>query len=1048
MRRVATKRRDLGSVLSHRHAGERVRSPGAAAVPNPGRAYEEDKIGIAQLTRIVHCAVAGRARLHHPGLVGRGDLAGAITASLRKCAGVTAVAVNGLTGSVLVYFTTPAKPLGLAHAIDAALADLVLPSESPRLDPAPAQRKEPPAPVGRCLAVAPAAPAWHQMRADAVAAALGTCLREGLVPDEAARRLAAQGPNALAKVQPRSAAALFAEQLTSLPIALLGVSAVLSLATGGVADAVVIAAVVLLNACIGTATEHQAERTILGLSNNMPRPVPAVRDGRRRLVAPDELVPGDLVLLERGTQVPADARLVSSDDFTIDESALTGEALPVAKSADILLAPDTVVSDRRNMVFRGTAVTGGSASGVVIATGPSTEIGRLQTLLGTMRPPETPIQRQLGDVERELVIVNGLICAAVFGIGMLRGHGLVPMLRGAISLAVAAIPESLPAVATTTLALGVQDMRRRNVLVRKLEAVETLGAVEVVGLDKTGTLTENRMALAAIHADKAMLTLDASGLTIDGRESPAATRHLVRCLLECTALCSDALVGPSAAGAGVDGTPTETALVEAAIALEIDVASLRRSAPVLATAARGDGRKRMSTLHETETGGRLICVKGDPVEVLARCTSWRLASGMAPLDPASRAEIVEANERMAARALRVLGVATADHDLDLRDEQGLVWLGLVGLANPIRPSVRPALRRLHGASVRTIMITGDQSATAYAIARSLDLGNGGDLTVLEAGKIAGVPKDALAALVDKAQVFARVSPVDKLDIVRALQSTGHIVAMTGDGINDGPALRAADIGIAMGGEGTDVAREVADIVLAGDDLEGIVEAVRLGRATYANIRKVLRYLVSTNAAETLTMLGGAFFGGGEALTPMQLLWLNLVSDALPAIALGIEPPENDVLDQPPHDAHQPILTPTDFRGLLREGTIMGAATLAGYFAMGGGAAPSARASTVVYHGLVAAQFLHAIACRSQTGGFAREFTRPPSPRLYGALALSGMLQAATQLFPATRRLFGLAPIGVSELAAIAGIATCSTFANEIAGRLAHEGATRRHPRTN
>jgi Ca2+-transporting ATPase len=876
-----------------------------------------------------------------------------------------------------------------------------------------------------------------------VAEALGTCLVRGLEPDEAARRLAVHGPNALAKLEPRSVMTLFAEQLTSLPVALLGISAVLSLATGGVADALVIGAVVLLNACIGTGTEHQAERTILGLSRHILQPVAAVRAGRRAMVPPEDLVPGDLVLLEPGTQVPADARLVTSDDLTIDESALTGEALPVTKCADRRLPSDTVLSDRNNMVFRGTAVTGGSARIVVTAIGASTEIGRLQTLLGTMAPPETPIQRQLGLVEKELVVVNGLICAAVFGIGLMRGHGFVPMLRSAISLAVAAIPESLPAVATTTLALGVQDMRRRDVLVRKLEAVETLGAVEVVGLDKTGTLTENRMAVAAIHADLTMLSLDAAHLTAEGCEAPAGARDVARRLLECTALCNEARVHPSTEGPVVEGTSTEGALVEAALALEIDVASLRRSNPRLATVARGDGRKRMTTLHETEGGGRLACVKGDPVEVLARCTSRCVATGIAPLDTGSRLKIVEANERMAARALRVLGVAMADHDIDPRDEKGLVWLGLVGLANPIRPSVLPALRRLHRASVRTIMITGDQSTTAFAIARSLDLANGGDLKVLEAGKIAGVPKAALAALVDKAQVFARVSPVDKLDIVRALQACGHVVAMTGDGINDGPALRTADIGIAMGGEGTDVAREVAGIVLGGDDLEGIVEAVRLGRATYANIRKVLRYLVSTNAAETITMLGGFIIGGGDALTPIQLLWLNLVSDALPAIALGIEPPDNDVLDRPPHDAHQPILAPSDFRALLREGAIMGAATLAGFVATGGGAANHARASTVVYHGLVAAQLLHALGCRSQTAGFSAEFTRPPSPKLYGALAISALLQIATQTFPGARRFFGLTPIRAADAAAIVAIALASTIANDVVGRLA-QGSPLRH----
>ncbi|WP_084572843.1 cation-translocating P-type ATPase [Methylocapsa aurea] len=1012
-----------------------------------GHPPHQAKAGAALRAEVVHAAVAGRIRFRHAGLVASEALACAIEDRLKQCRGVTAVRVSALTGSILVAFRLPATLDALSAAIDAVSAE-------PR---AAAPRKLPPpvkAPGDNRPRIdhAWSDHAWHGMPADAVAAKLATCPHGGLLSDEAARRLAAHGPNALAHVEPRSAIALFVEQMTSLPIALLGVSAGLSILTGGLADAAVIAAVVLLNAGIGTATERQAEHTILGLSNSAPRPVPAIRGGIRTLVAPDELVPGDLIELERGAQVPADARLLICDDFTINESALTGEALPVRKDAQVLLPPDTVLSDRINMAFRGTAVTGGSGLAVVIATGPSTEIGRVQHLLGATRPPETPIQRQLGDVERELVIVNGMICAAVFGLGLLRGNGLIPMLRSAISLAVAAIPESLPAVATTTLALGIQDMRKRNVLVRKLEAVETLGAVEIIGLDKTGTLTENRMAMAAVHADSLMCELDAGKLMQDGRDASDSTRAVVRRLLETAALSSDAIVKPSPQGSQglqgsiVEGTPTECALIEAALAFDVDVEALRHSARLLATAARGDGRKRMSTLRETAAGGRLVCVKGDPVEVLARCAAQSTSKGIAPLDASSRADILKANERMAGQALRVLGVAMAEAELDLRDETDLVWLGLAGLANPIRKSVQPALRRLHHASIRTVMITGDQSTTAFAIARNLDLGNGGALEVLESGSIAGLPKDALAALIAKPQVFARVSPVDKLNIVRALQSNGRIVAMTGDGINDGPALRAADIGIAMGGEGSDVAREVADIVLAGNDLEGIVEAIRLGRATYANIRKVLRYLISTNAAETFTMLGGAFVGSGEALTPMQLLWLNLVSDALPALALGLEPPEADVLDQPPHDPHVPILTPADFRTLLREGAIMGGATLAGYFLTGGSAATHARASTVTYHGLVMAQFLHAISCRSQTGGFASEFRRPKSPRLYGALAMSAALQLATQVFPATRRLFGLAPIGFADAAAIAGIAVGSTLTNDIAGLLRGRGAPSLSPK--
>jgi Ca2+-transporting ATPase len=354
------------------------------------------------------------------------------------------------------------------------------------------------------------------------------------------------------------------------------------------------------------------------------------------------------------------------------------------------------------------------------------------------------------------------------------------------------------------------------------------------------------------------------------------------------------------------------------------------------------------------------------------------------------------------------------------------------------------LRRLHRAGIRTVMITGDQSATAFAIARNLDLNDGGELKVLESGQITGVPPDVLAALVAQPQVFARVSPVDKLNIVKALQADGHIVAMTGDGINDGPALRAADVGIAMGAGGTDVAREVADIVLARDDLDGIIEAIRLGRATYANIRKVLRYLVSTNASESFTMLGAALLGAGEPLSPMQLLWLNLVSDPLPALSLGLEPPEPGVLDQPPHDPRVPILTPADFRHILREGAVMGTAALAGYF-LAGGTAGAARASTVTFHGLTLTQLLHAITSRSEVRGFAAELGRKPNPYLYGAVAASTALQGVAQFVPAARRLLGLAPLGFVDLLAIAGIGLGATAVNDIIGFLLRDPRTPREP---
>ena len=987
---------------------------------------------------VVHAAVAGRVRLRHPLLRAGTHIAATVEAALRDHPGIGSVSASALTGSALVEYRPPMTIARLERALDAAVAGR---------PPRPPRRRQ------RLRALSAAATSaeplngrqsWHAIPVDQILEQLGTLRCAGLSPDEVAQRLAIHGRNELRRAEPRSVASILAEQLTSLPIALLGASAALSLATGGIADAVVIAAVVILNAGIATTTERQAERTILGLSDYAPQPVAALRGGCRELVDPSELVPGDLLLLDRGALVAADARLIASDDLTVNESALTGEALPVHKDAGVLLAGETALPDRRNMVFRGTGVTGGAGTALVTACGAATEIGRVQQLLGSVRPPETPMQRELGAVGRDLIIVNGLICGAVLGLALWHGHGIIPALRSAISLAVAAIPEGLPAVATTTLALGIQDMRRRNVLVRKLDAVETLGAVDVIGLDKTGTLTENRMATLAVHVDGAALALEAGRLSDGGAAAEQARLAVARRLFEVAALCSETIVRPAPEGFLVEGTPTETALVEAAIAAGIDVAALRLAAPVLRTAPRGEGRKRMSTLHAYADGHRVLCVKGDPVEVLARCTMRRTAQGTVALDEPARTAVLLANERMAGQALRVLGVAVAEAGGDPHDERDLVWLGLAGLANPIRPSVIPSLQRLHRAGIRTVMITGDQSATAFAIARDLDLNNGGEVKVLEAGRLAGLPPDILAALVQQPHVFARTSPVDKLNIVKALQADGHIVGMTGDGINDGPALRAASVGIAMGGGGTDVAREVADIVLAGDDLDGIIEAIRLGRATYANIRKVLRYLVSTNASETFTMLGAVLLGRHEPLTPMQLLWLNLVSDPLPALALGLEPPEPDVLDQPPHDPRIPILTLADFRHLLREGAVMGTAALAGYFASGGGAG-AARASTVTFHALTLAQLLHAISSRSENRGFAAEFSRAPNPQLYGAIAASAAVQAAAQFVPPVRRLLGLTPVGLADLLAIAGVAFGATIANDIIGFLLRDGGVPRAP---
>lgn len=933
--------------------------------------------------RIAH-ALPGRYRLADQRLRGAPELAAAAGLALLGVPGVQKAKASPITGTALVHCAAWVGPTRLAAVLGAALGD---PPRARSLSAAASSAQN------------EAPHAWHGMTAAAATAALGCSVKRGLSSAEAAARLAAGGPNLLARAEARSVSAIFAEQLTSVPVALLGASALVSIATGGLADAAAIGAVVLLNAGIATATERSAERTIRSLSDITPAPVPVIRAGKKLLLPVAGLVPGDLIILEPGILVPADARLIAARDLTVNESALTGESLPVTKDALAQIPVEAPLAERRSMVFRGTGITGGSGLAVVTATGTATEIGRIQALLTDLRPPQTPIERQLGDVGRDLVLVNGLICAAVAGIGLLRGQAWPEVLRAAISLAVAAVPEGLPAVATTTLALGIQDMREKQILVRRLDAVETLGAVEVVCLDKTGTLTTNRMATTALHLDDALVTPAA----LDGKR-----RDVARALLETATLCSDV----TEADGVLTGSATETALVRAAQALGVDLAALHRLWPRQQAVPRAEGRKRMATLHKAGKGA-LLAVKGDPVEVLALCSKRLSSAGEVVLDGASRRAIIAANDRMAGQALRVLGVARREGGGDPRREAELTWLGLAGLADPLRPGAAAAIGALHQAGIRTMMITGDQSATAYAIAKELGLPQDGEVHVLEAGALRDLPPEALAALAPQADVFARVSPTNKLQIVRALQSSGQIIAMTGDGINDGPALRAADIGIAMGAEGTDVAREVADIVLGQDELSGLLDAIALGRATYANIRKVLRYLVGTNASETMVMLGAALAGLPAPLSPIQLLWLNLVSDPLPALALGLEAPEPDVLAQMPHDPRAPILAPADFRRLLREGAVIGAAALASSFA----APPSA-----TFHGLTLAQLAHAFLCRSETHGLVDAHRPPANRKLYAALGLCLTLQGAAQMIGPLRRFLGLGPIGPAGYAAMAAMA--------------------------
>ena len=976
---------------------------------------------------VVHARVPGRVRFRLPFLRGNPTLGQLVTARLTAAPHIESVAVNCRTGSILVHH----GPKIRCETVSAQIAEAMRQAQhdqfsdiSDAVHTATADDMQPSGAIKPCHV---AKMSWHNLSIHRAAANLGVDIDAGLHPEEVARRLTAVGPNVLQKSEPRSFSEILAEQLTSLPAEVLGASAILSLLTGGGAEAIAIAGAVLTNALIASRTEVKAEKIIDALSDFRAKPVAVRRAGRKQIVDPKEIVPGDLFFLEMGTLVPADGRLVVADDLTINEAALTGEARPVRKTAKRLGATGAVLAERTNSVLRGTAVTGGSGTAIATATGMSTQIGRVQSLMDTLQPPPTPIQRQLSEVERELIVINGGICGLIFAIGLLRGHALLPLIRSAISLAVAAIPEGLPAVATTTLAVGIQEMRRRKVLVRKLEAVETLGAINTLGLDKTGTLTDLSMSLAAVQTNSGRINVKAGRFLLNGKDLCPRDKALLDRLLQIVCLCSEARAAGEGDKVEVRGSPTEVSLLNAGLMAGVDILRLRTDFPIKQSAGRSEVRKRMSTLHAMPTGHRLLAVKGDPEQVLKRSSYIRTGQGLRKLTSRDRATIRTANQYMANEALRVLGVASSD-DGDPQAESDLTWLGLVGLENPIRFGVRPAIKSLQRAGIRTVMITGDQSGTAAAIARNLNLTDSERISVLEAGQMRGPKPEVLSALADRTDVFSRASPVDKLQIVQGLQDHGHVVGMTGDGINDGPALRAANVGIAIGDGGSDVAKQVADIVLAEDDLQGVIEAIRLGRATHANIRKVLKFLISTNAAETTLMLSAAVADWPAPISPLQLLFLNFATDVLPAIALGLDPPEQGIMSHPPRDPEAPILSAREFRELLLDGTIMGLGGL-GAFILGGGRTPAgaAKAGTIAFHGLTAAQLLHAFKVRAYEADGVVGIRRPANPKLYGAVASGLAMQAVVQLTPPLRNLFKLAPLGSGDALKIAA-ATAATSA--------------------
>jgi Ca2+-transporting ATPase len=853
------------------------------------------------------------------------------------------------------------------------------------------------------------------------AAALRTSPTTGLTSAEASRRLAVEGANELRGDPGPQVWRLLLDQLKGMVIWLLIAASLLSFALGEAADAIAIAAIVVLNAAVGFYQEYRSGKAIAALRRMAAPQVRVVRDGRAAIVPAMELVRGDLLIVEAGDLVGADARIVESASLQVNEAPLTGESVPIEKSAGCLADPETPLADRANMLYLGTSVAAGQGRALVVATGMGTEIGRIASLLEEARPEQTPLQQRLEQVGRLLVLASLGIVGLVFLLGVLRGEPPAAMLLTAISLAVAAVPEGLPAVVTVALTLGVARMARRNALVRRLPAVETLGSAQVICTDKTGTLTVGEMTVRALWLGGREVQVGGEGYDPRGELRDAATGRsaadetIVRLALTLAAGCSETEITSSGGRPAIVGDPTEGALVVAAAKAGVARETIEQKLPRLRVFPFDSERKRMTVVRSTPQGPRAF-VKGAPDLLLARCTHWLSGNGeLSPLRDGERQEIERANAALAARALRVIAVAYRDLDergaLELPEDQverELVFTGLLAMHDPPRPEAPDAVRRAQEAGIRVVMITGDHPATAAAIGRELGiLREGGE--VVTGTEVQSLPDAALAERAEHAAVYARVTAEDKLRIVRALKARGLVVAMTGDGVNDAPAIREAAIGIAMGRTGTEVTKQAADMVITDDNFASIVAAVEEGRGIYANIRKCLQYLLAGNTAEIMVMLAAALLGWPVPLLPLQLLWINLATDGLPALALATDPVDPSVLRRPPRPTGESLADMRFVRILLFTGVLDAAVSLGAFYYGLAVEQSLASARNYAFSALVFAELFRSLGARSPDRPFWRSESAG-NPRLVATVGISVAAQLLIHHVPVLERLFGIAPV--------------------------------------
>ena len=878
---------------------------------------------------------------------------------------------------------------------------------------------------------------WYKSETTEVLQQLGTDATQGLATPEAARRLIEHGPNELVELEKRSALRILWEQLTATMVVILIVAAVLSGVLGALKDTIAIATIVVLFTLLGFIQEYRAEQAMTALKKLA---IPMVRVNRNRQlqeISARELVPGDILQLETGNLVPADCRLLESVNLRIQEAALTGESEPIEKHTKALTRADLPLGDRRNMAYMGTVVTFGRGQGIVVATGMQTELGKIANLIQKVGQEQTPLQRRLDELGRTLAIVGLVIASLIFVLGLLRGDDLTHLLLTSVSVAVAIVPEGLPAVVTITLALGAQHMLKRQALMRKLPAVETLGSVTVICSDKTGTLTENRMTVIVLdvagHQVNLTEKLGHDSATLSSENQPFTTTPFPLLIMG-GALCNDAQLVADSTRSNFHalGDPTEGALLVAAAHMGFWKDDLEQTLPRIAELPFDSERKRMTTVHQVLISASvpqilmssglgnwpyLAFTKGS-VDGLLDISNRIWTNGQAePMTPEWRERVQTANDSLAQKGMRVLGLAfqplksLSPEGQSESLERDLIFVGFFGMIDPPRSEVKHAVQTCRMAGIRPVMITGDHQLTALQIARELGITEAG--RAITGQEMERLSIEELKDIVEEVSVYARVSPEHKLKIVQALQEKGHIVAMTGDGVNDAPALKKANIGVAMGITGTDVAKEASDMVILDDNFATVVAAVEEGRVIYDNVRKFVKFSVAGNVGKVMVMLLAPFLGKPIPLLPLQLLWLNLLTDGLLGLGLGVEPAEHNTMRRPPYSPKENIFSRGAGTHVAWVGGLIGALTLgvgAWYFYAG-----RDTWQTMVFTTLAFSQVWQALASRSTQDSF---FTVDPlsNPLLLGMAGLTFTLQVAVIYIPALQGFFKTVPLSMADFA--------------------------------